>query len=135
MHTFAHPPAPPSPFDYRSIEPDYGAYGWHVAVVRPALEFSELRDAGRHGLELLGTGRATVTTARLYAPRSMVGATVRTGTGIATRTLTADRAGRVEAAVPIGPGNPDQDYSPAATGTGTNVYTAKVVLKPRRPRR
>jgi hypothetical protein len=135
MRTFAHPPAPPSPFDYRSIEPAYGAYGWHVAINRPALEFSELVGAGKRGFELLGSGSATVTTARLYAPRSKVVARVRTGTGVTTRTLTADRAGRVKVAVPIGPGNPDQEYSPAATAAGTTVYTAKVVLKPRRVRR
>jgi hypothetical protein len=132
MRTFAHPPAAPSPFEYRSIEPSYGVYGWRVAVDRPALEFSELRGASRRGFELLGSGSATVTTARLYAPRAKVVATVRNGTGNSTRTLTADRAGRVSVAVPIGPGNASQQYSPGAVPAGTTVYAAKVTLRARR---
>jgi S-formylglutathione hydrolase FrmB len=134
MRTFAQPPAPPSPFAYRSIDPAYAVYGWRVAVVRPALEFSELRDAGRRGFELLGSGSATVTTARLYAPRRRLAVTIRTGTGTERRTVTADRYGRVKLAVPIGPGNPNQEYSPAAAAAGTAVYTAKVSLRVRRPR-
>src|SRR5256714_5680690 len=45
MKTFAHPPAPPSPFNFRAIEPSHSVYGWRVSVKRPALEFSELRAA------------------------------------------------------------------------------------------
>jgi S-formylglutathione hydrolase FrmB len=132
MRTFAHPPAAPSPFDYRATEPSYRVYGWRVAVDRPALEFSELRGASRRGFDLLGSGSATVTTARLYAPRARVVATVRTGSGTSTRTLTADRNGRVRLAVPIGPGNPAQQYSPAAAQAGTTVYVARVTLRARR---
>jgi S-formylglutathione hydrolase FrmB len=132
MRTFAHPPAAPSPFDYRSIEPSYRVYGWRVAVDRPALEFSELRNASRRGFSLLGSGSATVATPRLYAPGAKVVATVRNGSGTSTRTLTADRAGRVSVAVPMGPGNPSQEYSPAAAQAGTAVYVAKVTLTARR---
>jgi S-formylglutathione hydrolase FrmB len=135
MRTFAHPPARPSPFDYRSIDLRYGVYGWRVAVVRPALEFSELRLASARGFELLGSGNASVVTAPLYAPRSTVKATIRTGAGTVRRRLTADRAGRVKVAVVIGPGNPNQEYSPAAAQTGTTVYTAKVSLSGRPPHR
>jgi S-formylglutathione hydrolase FrmB len=132
MRTFAHPPAPPSPFDYRSVDPAYDAYGWHVQVDRPALEFSELRDAGARGFELLGSGSATVTTAPHYAPGSAVAATIRTGTGTESRKLAADSAGRVSVPVAVGPGNPNQEYSPDAAQTGTTVYATKVTLRGRR---
>jgi S-formylglutathione hydrolase FrmB len=132
MRTFAHPPAPPSPFDYRSIDPEYGAFGWHVAVERPALEFSELRDANARGFQLLGSGSATVATAALFARSAPVTATIRTGAGSETKSLTADAAGRVSVPVEIGPGNPYQQYSPEAAQAGTSVYAAKVTLSGRR---
>src|SRR4051795_3682658 len=64
MKTFAKPPARPSPFDFRAVEPSYWAYGSHVRIKRPALEFSDLEDASASGFQLLGSGSATVRTAR-----------------------------------------------------------------------
>jgi hypothetical protein len=129
MRTFAQPPPRPSPFDYRSIDPRYGAFGWNVAVERPALEFSELRNASGRGFDLLGSGSATVRTARLYRPHSRVIATVRTGAGSKRLALKAGRAGRVTVPVAVGPGNPYQEYSPLAAQAGTIVYAAKVRLR------
>jgi S-formylglutathione hydrolase FrmB len=140
MRTFADPPAPPSPFSFVAAEPRYRAYGWRVAIDRPALEFSQLRDADAGGFELRGSGSATVTTAGLYQPRSVVRATVRSGSGTEKRELRAGDDGRVAVAVPLGPGNPAQEYSPEATGgqaatgppehgaPGTTLYTARVAL-------
>jgi hypothetical protein len=31
--------------------------------------------------------------------------------------------------VPLGPGNPDQQYTPQATAAGTKVFTTKVKLR------
>jgi S-formylglutathione hydrolase FrmB len=134
LKTFAHPPAAPSPFDFRAVEPTYSVYGWRVAVTRPALEFSELRGAGRQGFTLLGSGTAKVRTARYFKPGSLVRAAIRTGAGTKARKLRADERGRVTVSVAIGPGNPFQEYSPAATAAGTTVYTVKVSLRGR-PRR
>ncbi|MEA2386616.1 MAG: hypothetical protein QOJ22_790, partial [Thermoleophilaceae bacterium] len=131
MKTFAHPPAPPSPFDFRAVEPEYDVYGWHVAVDRPALEFSELRDASARGFELLGSGTAGVTSGPYYVPGSPVTASVRTASGTKETTLAADSAGRVTVPVTLGPGNPSQQYSPEATEAGTTVYTTKVALSGR----
>src|SRR4051795_11053249 len=64
MKTFAHPPAAPSRFGFRAVEPSYSVYGWRVSVKRPAPEFSELRAASPNGFRLLGSGSATVRTAR-----------------------------------------------------------------------
>ncbi len=134
MNTFAHPPAAPSPFDFRAVEPSYSVYGWRVRIDRPALEFSELRDASARGFKLLGSGTAKVRTARYYKAGSLVRALIRTGNGTKALKLKASAQGRITVAVPIGPGNPDQQYSPAAAATGTSVYTAKVTLRGRRAR-
>jgi S-formylglutathione hydrolase FrmB len=62
----AKPPAPPADFDYRSIEPRFDVWGWHVdADPARALEFLRLH-AGRAGLTLEGSGRTTVTTPAWY---------------------------------------------------------------------
>jgi S-formylglutathione hydrolase FrmB len=134
MKTFVHPPAAPSPFDFRAVEPSYSVYGWRVRINRPALEFSELQGAGPRGFKLLGSGTAKVRTARYYKPRSIVRASIRTGNGTKTLKLKAGKQGRVTVAVPIGPGNPDQQYSPEAAASGTTVHAAKVMLRGRRPR-
>jgi hypothetical protein len=140
MRTFADPPSPPSPFTFLAAEPRYEAYGWRVAIDRPAMEFSELRHADAHGFQLRGSGSATVTTTGLYEPRTAVRATVRSGSASETRSLRADGAGRVTVALALGPGNPAQEYSSEATGgqaasgppengaPGTTVYTARVAL-------
>jgi hypothetical protein len=73
-----------------------------------------------------------VRTAGYYKPRALVRVTIRGGSGSTTRKLRAGRKGRVTVTVPIGPGNPQQQYSPAASATGTAVYTARVGLKGRR---
>jgi hypothetical protein len=132
MKTFAAPPAPPSPFDFRAVEARYWVYGWRVAVSRPALEFSELRGASRRGFDLLGSGTAKVRTAPYFKPGSIVRASIRSGTGTKTRKLRAGRFGRVLVTVPLGPGNPDQQYTPQASADGTKVYTTHVRLRGRR---
>src|SRR3954447_1000312 len=88
MKTFAHPPAPPSRFGFRAVEPRWSVYGWRVSVKRPALEFSDLRAASRRGFKLLGSGAGTVRTARYYKPHSVVLARI----GAKKKTL---RAGKV----------------------------------------
>ena len=47
MQTFAHPPAAPRTWDYKSIDPAYSVWGWSVKIDRPALEFSELKRVNR----------------------------------------------------------------------------------------
>jgi esterase/lipase superfamily enzyme len=128
MKAFAHPPAAPSPFSFRAVEPLYYVYGWMVSVKRPALEFTELQRASRKGFRLLGSGTATVRTARYFKPHSSVRATI----GKKKKTLRAGRYGRVTLQVPLGPGNPDQEYTPEAQATGTKVFTTKVALRGRR---
>lgn len=127
MRVFARPPSPPSPFSYTRADPDYTVYGWHVHIDRPALEFSDLRRAGIHGFTLRGSGIGHVTTAALFRPRSRVLVTLTSGARTVTRRLTADGRGRVTVAVPLGPGNPYQQYTSQAQ---TNAQLAKLRKAP-----
>ena len=112
--TFSHPPAAPRRITYKTIQPVYDVFGWHVAIKRPALEFSELRDADRGGFAVTGSGSATVTTPRLFAARQTVAVQVVSGQGIQDSRVHADRKGRLTLALTLGPGNSYQAYSPQA---------------------
>lgn len=140
---FADPPPRPSPFTYRSIDPSYEAYGWRVRIDRPALEFSELRNIARAGFALLGSGTGTVTTPPAYRPGSAVEVELVRGTGVERRTVAVGSDCRLRLEVPLGPGNPYQQYSadaraygiqraletigtaPSADNSGTTVYRTR----------
>jgi esterase/lipase superfamily enzyme len=108
---FATPPAPPARVTYTSIEPAYSVYGWHVAIDRPAVEFSELVDADASGFTVRGSGTATVTTPPAYAPGSAHAVRVN---GVPS-TAVADAAGRLTfTGLQLGTANPYQQYSPEA---------------------
>ena len=69
MATFAHPQRVGA-VTYTTAEPRYGVYGWDVVTDRPGYAWTTLRGATRAGFALDGTGTATVSTPRLYRPRS-----------------------------------------------------------------
>ncbi len=119
MRTFRHPRPRPHPFDYRSIEPRYGIYGWHVRVERKAAEWSSLIDVSRTGFAVKGSGAATVLTPGKYLRFS----SHRVRVGGERETLRADGAGRLRIDVPLGPANPEQQYRP---GVATRSYETRV---------
>jgi len=127
MERFAHPAPVPSPFDYTSIDPSYAMYGWQVDITRPALEQSELSNAGPGGFSLRGSGDARVRTAPLFEPGRLVGTTVADAAGTTRAELVADEDGRLAVPVSLGPGNPFQQLSPVGTvwaaATGAPVGT------------
>jgi hypothetical protein len=100
-----------------------------VEVRRTAAELSVLSDAGRDGFTLSGSGAAKVVTARLFRPRGCYSAVVRSGAGQSTATLTAARDGRQRLDVPLGPPNPDQEFTAAAAAHGTKVFTTSVSIQ------
>jgi S-formylglutathione hydrolase FrmB len=100
----------PKQFDFTAIEPSYDVFGWHVAIDRPALEFSDLRHAGRDGFALSGSGKALVTTARYWKPGTALNVTV----GDKTQRMAADDKGRLSLPLELGPANPYQQYSAEA---------------------
>jgi hypothetical protein len=129
------------------VETTYSVYGWNVGIKRPDREFSELRDAGPTAFSIVGSGTATVTSARYFRPGSSVRVSIQTVQG-STETITkADSQGRVTVTVPIGPTNTYDEYSPQAEALdathsaqmlggyyvagspGTAVYTAHIKFR------
>lgn len=97
---FADPPAPPPAFDYRTIEPVFDVWDWHVETdaTRP-LEFLQLRKAGAGGVTLVGSGTTTVATPPLFRGLRRVDVTGATPAA-------PDRAGRVRFTVDLSAGTP-----------------------------
>lgn len=115
MATLDHPPAVPAAVTYTSAAPEYDVYGWHVEVERPALELSRLSGAGRRGFTLAGSGTGEVTT-----PPGHRHAEVEVGDA-APEVHTGPR---LTIRVPLGEGNPDQQYRPGATTAVTETQVA-----------
>jgi S-formylglutathione hydrolase FrmB len=151
MQAFAHPPRPPVPFSYRSMDPEFAVYGWTVAMSRAASEFAELRDASPHGFQLRGSGSATVTTGRYFQPNAPIQVMLLTASGTLRRLARSDRHGRISLELRLGPSNTADEYSPQAQvadalygledqtdsyspttalgSQGTVVYTAAVTFR------
>jgi S-formylglutathione hydrolase FrmB len=128
----AAPPARPRRFDYLSIEPHFSVWGWAVRADRArALEFLEIRDAGRRGATFLGSGTTTVKTPPLFRAGQAV-AVISAGE---RRTLKASPRGRLRFKVDLGPAHPNQQYtnaSRAAGDGGPGYFTSQTVrFKPR----
>jgi hypothetical protein len=118
-------PAPPAVFDFKSFKPHYSAFGWDVTLERPNREFSELVQAGATGFSLRGSGEATVVSDRYFKPGAQVPVTVTTQTGWGEQLLTADDQGRLSVAVPLGPPNADDQFSPQARTADTSCDLTK----------
>jgi S-formylglutathione hydrolase FrmB len=98
---FAHPRKDPERFAYRSIEPEFDVWGWHVQTdPARALEFLRL-EVDRTGVTLTGSGKTTVT-----APPAF---------------------GRVTFTVDLGPAHTQQQFTP---GAPTESMTRTVKLEP-----
>jgi S-formylglutathione hydrolase FrmB len=122
MSGFAHPEPNPKPFTYMSADSTYAVYGWRVAMRRTAREFSTLQ-AGGNRFSLAGSGSGIVTTPPAYRPHRRYRVTL-SGDKVSKRSvvLKAGRGGRLRIQVPLGPANPNQEYTAQAQLTGTAVY-------------
>ena len=123
MRRFHRGSRPPARVTFRAAEPSFAVYGWSVRVQRPAMEFSQLVGAGRRGFTLTGSGSATVTTPSVYRRGRAYTVTVRGK----TRSVRANPGGRLRITVPLGPGNPMQQYT---AGASTRVFRARVAIAP-----
>ena len=129
MAAFADPPPPPPSVNFTAVEASYEVYGWKVTMERPALEFSTLANANRGGFSLIGSGSATVVTPPVYAPNGIYKVRVSTYIDAVTNTAPkADGQGRLSIAVPLGPGNRWQEYTPEAGLTATSSYATRVTI-------
>ena len=118
---FEHPRPAPRTIGYESIEPQFTVWGWHVAAdPARALEFLQLRHAGRRGLELVGSGTTTVTTPPFYKHAHAVAVVTSQG----TRTVTPDAGGRITFKVDLGAPHADQQDTAASrlAGDGSAGY-------------
>jgi S-formylglutathione hydrolase FrmB len=119
MRRFARPPAPRRTVTLTSVERSFTAFGWHVALRRPNVEFATLRRAGRRGFALTGSGRAVVTTPAHHRPGSRHVVRIARGDAVTTRRIAADGAGRLRVALRLAPANRADQGSPAAQAGGT----------------
>ncbi|MDX6666092.1 MAG: hypothetical protein QOG68_2298 [Solirubrobacteraceae bacterium] len=125
---FEHPRSAPKTFSYESIEPRFTIWGWRVdADPARALEFLQVRHAGRRGLTLVGSGTTRVTTPPFF--RGIDAVAVVTADG--TRVLSPDGDGRLAFSVSLGPPHADQQDTAAArnAGDGTDGYFASRTVK------
>jgi S-formylglutathione hydrolase FrmB len=124
---FAHPRPDPKSFDYRSIEPHFTIWDWRVdADPARALEFLQLRDAGRGGVTLVGSGTTNVTTPPFF--RGVRAVDVREADG--THVLAPDRDGRLHLSVDLGPAHTNQQDTPSSRLAGDGAagyFTSRTV--------
>jgi S-formylglutathione hydrolase FrmB len=112
---FAHPPARPASFDYRSIEPAFGVWNWRIgADSKRPLEFLQVRGASARGVTLVGSGTTTVTTPAWFRCARRVDLT-----GATVASVAPDAAGRISFAVSLGAPNTGQQYRTGVTTTTT----------------
>jgi S-formylglutathione hydrolase FrmB len=117
----AHPRPDPATFSYRSIEPHFSVWDWRIdAEPARALEFLELRNAGRGGVTLVGSGKTSVTTPAFFRGLRAVDV----GAPNATKVVAPDRDGRLRFTVDLGRAHPNQQDTDAsrAAGDGTPGY-------------
>jgi hypothetical protein len=107
MQLFAHPPAAPAQISYEAIDRSWSQWGWSVSLQRrPAQQFSGLTGAGAGGFVIDGTGTASVTTPAFYRPGSVHAVTISgVAAGRSVVPVAADASGRLQVAVPLGPGS------------------------------
>jgi S-formylglutathione hydrolase FrmB len=132
MGDFVHPAPTPAAFSFMSAAGRYSDFGWTVALRRRAAEISTLAVRGARGFSLAGSGRATVTTAKLYRPGATYTVVLRRqGSSAQTVHLRCDAAGRLHLPVALGPSDTQQEYSlggPPAVSPGTHVYRTTVSI-------
>lgn len=96
-------PDRPRRFSYRSTEPAFRVWGWRVRTSRDVVEFLRLRDVGRWGLRLVGSGTVHLTTPAVYEPGRRYRVTVDGPSAVTTTPLVrADETGRLRIDVRLG---------------------------------
>ncbi|XVQ06820.1 alpha/beta hydrolase [Spirillospora sp. CA-255316] len=148
MKAFSRRTAPRS-FTVASISPQFTRYGWSVDVQRKVIEFSALEVAGSRDFTMIGSGSATVVTPPIGRPRAHYRVIIHSRNHRSTLWISACSEGRLTVPVPLGPGNPHQQYSPAADaastgpspdhppfhvrGNGSRFYRTTVSIRAMRP--
>jgi hypothetical protein len=130
MTELTDPHRPPAYVQYTSADDHWTQWGWSVRLERNAKELSRLEHAGRDGFTLAGSGIGHVVTPRFYKPGSRATARLRGPIVDRTLRLRVGGRGRLRLRVPLGPANPQKQFTPGAT---TTVHSTSVTVKaPRR---
>ena len=87
MNGFAHPPRPPAPFTYRTIEPRYGVYGWRVRIKRPGARVEQAEQRGPPRVQRHRQRHGPGGHRPLFRPRTPVAVTARFSFGRPRRTV------------------------------------------------
>jgi diacylglycerol O-acyltransferase/trehalose O-mycolyltransferase len=107
------PVTAPARFSVESAHTAFTAWGWRLRTHRAAREVTYLRDVRSTGLTVTGSGRLDVVT----PPRYRAGGRYAVRAGARTRTVRADRTGRLSFAVDLGPGHTTQQAAFGASAT------------------
>ncbi|OJU94445.1 MAG: hypothetical protein BGO23_03315 [Solirubrobacterales bacterium 67-14] len=118
-NNFAHPAADPQKFDFKTIEPDFGIWGWRVkADPKRALEFMTV-EGSETALSLTGSGTTSVTSPPNYKGLKAV--------DVNGKKAKPDGKGRVSFEVDLGEPHSVQQYT---LGASTKFVTRQVSFKP-----
>jgi hypothetical protein len=125
----AHPPTPPPAFTADSAHQSFTAWGWSFATTRAVREFAYV-DVAADRLAVTGSGKLDVVTPPRYVP----GRRYRVQVDGATRTVVADRGGRLSFRLDLGPSHTTQqtDFGPDAT-RGWRTVTVALSGRPAQP--
>ena len=97
MDTFAHPPAAPLPWGYRTIARQFDVWGYQVVRTSGAPGWTALSAVSAAGLTAAGVGLLGVTTAALYRPAATYTLTV----DGAHQHVVADTTGRLHLSIQL----------------------------------
>ena len=95
---FAHPPAAPSPWNYRTTEARFDVWGYHVERLGGTPGWTIMTGVGHQALSASGTGRLLLVTAALYRP----GITYTLTGPAGQERVRADAAGRLHLTLALG---------------------------------
>lgn len=99
MAAFAHPPAPPAPWSYRTTDPAVTVWGYALQHRAAVPGWTILSAVARDRITARGSGVLVVTTAPLYQPNARY-TLVLPGSG--RQTLRADRSGHLRVTLTLG---------------------------------
>jgi S-formylglutathione hydrolase FrmB len=105
---------PPPAFSVRSARPAFAAWDWEFRASHQVREFVYLEDVSVHGFAVTGSGDLNVLTAPLFKPRHHY---LIVASGSVPVDAVADRAGRLQIHVGLGPSHTLQqyDFGPGST--------------------